>query len=102
MSDDLQGGSLEEIVLTREQLEEMREVQEESKHCRGIGNLLEAYINARGSLRNPYLRDESEYVRGEEICLETITAWMRGTSPFHLKHLKGLVDELGVSKEHLE
>jgi len=100
MSNAQQSGSLEEIVLTREQLEEIREVQEESKHSRGVGVLLIAYGEEIVPGKWIYFREHSPYVT-EFLNIETFRTWIDGLHQFPLKHMKGLVDELGVSDEHL-
>ena len=107
MSSAQQSGSLEEIVLTREQLEEMRKVQRNSVNTRGrktdkgIGMLLDAYIRAKGYNRMDYLEEHSEYVRNGGINNNTANGTFSGTNPFRLKHLKAFVDELGVSEKYL-
>ena len=94
------------VDISREKLEEMRMVQENSvsdkgtKTDKGISLLLEYYIRACGDNVTRYLRN-SEYVNGEEVNPETINVWMRGRAPFCLKHMKGLVEELGVNEEYL-
>ncbi len=110
MSDDahLDGETLEsKLVISAEELERIREVQRNSigtkgkNSHRGIGMLLEVYINSKGYSRERYLSEESEYIQREGLNVNTVRSWFKGNTPFRLKHLKGLVDELGVSDEHL-
>ncbi len=101
-----EGESLEEIVLTREQLEEMRREQETSfnyngtKSDKGIGMLLIEYIKARGESKISYLNN-SEYVTRDGLNVSTSASWFIGNAPFHLRPMKGFVRELGVSEEYL-
>jgi len=98
------GVDLEEVrELTREErLEEMRREQEESKHSKGVGMLLDLYIREKGHSRGGYLSDHSEYVKREGLNHSTTSMWFMGISQFHLKHMKGLAGELEVYREELE
>jgi len=88
--------SLEEIVLSREQLEEIR-IREENERGTGRYRLLDIYIAERGDTRNNYLRNNSEYLRSSDLNISTVISWFsEGARTFPLKHFKGLVDELGI------
>ena len=81
--------SLEEIVLSREELDTK------------IVKLLDKYILAKGCNRKSYFIDRSGYVRDEGLNPGTVCNWLSKKKKIPLKHLKGFVEELDIPKSEL-